>query len=291
MKKLKRWTGSVFLFCFCAPTLSGQESESLSVSNDTYIRDGLTHLVTGVSEFLDTRDGAKFVPYIQFDLSGLKIDTVLSATLTLHKVAGSRNDAINNVRFATYGLPDLPGNTLQFWQELEDFDPTDETNGLDFRNVGLDFNLDADSGVDRKLLTSLDPEDGTIGLVETVDNETGIIALTGETLVGFLNDRVDQDGLVTLIFPLENGGADRGYGIASKENPDSSLHPVLDLEFTNSGILLGDVNCDGVVNLLDVAPFVQLVSAGDFLDKADINQDGVVNLLDVSPFVEILSGG
>ena len=52
----------------------------------------------------------------------------------------------------------------------------------------------------------------------------------------------------------------------------------------------GDVNCDGVVDLLDVSPFVQLLSTGGFSEKADINGDGTVDLLDVSPFVALLSG-
>ena len=62
------------------------------------------------------------------------------------------------------------------------------------------------------------------------------------------------------------------------------------VRLTPMEFLLGDVNLDGVVNLLDVAPFVDLISNGGFLDQADINGDGVVNLLDVGPFVELLSG-
>ena len=54
-------------------------------------------------------------------------------------------------------------------------------------------------------------------------------------------------------------------------------------------ILLGDVNMDGAVNLLDVAPFVELISTGVFQAEADINGDGEVNLLDVGPFVDLLS--
>ena len=57
------------------------------------------------------------------------------------------------------------------------------------------------------------------------------------------------------------------------------------------GFLLGDVNCDGVVNLLDVGPFVDAISSGIFNPKADINGDGTVDLLDVNPFVNILTGG
>lgn len=61
--------------------------------------------------------------------------------------------------------------------------------------------------------------------------------------------------------------------------------------FIGEPFLLGDVNGDGVVNLLDIAPFVNLISSGGFLPAADINGDGVVNLLDIGPFVDLLSGG
>ena len=54
--------------------------------------------------------------------------------------------------------------------------------------------------------------------------------------------------------------------------------------------ILGDVNCDGAVNLLDVAPFVDAIGSKVFNPKADINQDGTVDLLDVTPFVELLGG-
>ena len=61
--------------------------------------------------------------------------------------------------------------------------------------------------------------------------------------------------------------------------------------FFSADINAGDVNKDGVVNLLDVEPFVELLSTGGFQEEADINMDGSVNLLDVEPFVAILSGG
>lgn len=74
-----------------------------------------------------------------------------------------------------------------------------------------------------------------------------------------------------------NAGPVPGIHIYSSTNCDAEL--------------LGDVNCDGEVNLLDVAPFVELLSNGGFSEKADINQDGSLDLLDVSPFVALLSGG
>ena len=56
-----------------------------------------------------------------------------------------------------------------------------------------------------------------------------------------------------------------------------------------AGIILGDVNLDGTVNLLDVDPFVDLLTIGGYRKQADVNQDGSLNLLDVSVFVDILS--
>ena len=54
-------------------------------------------------------------------------------------------------------------------------------------------------------------------------------------------------------------------------------------------LIIGDVNGDGFVNLLDVDPFLAVLSSGLFQIEADINQDGLVDLLDVFPFVELLS--
>jgi hypothetical protein len=54
---------------------------------------------------------------------------------------------------------------------------------------------------------------------------------------------------------------------------------------------LGDVNLDGVVNGLDVDPFVGLVTSGGFQTEADMNGDGAVNGLDVDPFVAAVVGG
>ncbi len=59
----------------------------------------------------------------------------------------------------------------------------------------------------------------------------------------------------------------------------------------DGGVLLGDLNGDGVIDLLDVVPFVAAITDGDFVSAADINGDGLVDLLDVAPFVELLSGG
>ena len=53
--------------------------------------------------------------------------------------------------------------------------------------------------------------------------------------------------------------------------------------------LLCDVNLDNVVNFLDIAPFISVLTIGNFQAEADCNQDGVVNFLDIAPFITILT--
>jgi len=53
--------------------------------------------------------------------------------------------------------------------------------------------------------------------------------------------------------------------------------------------LLGDVNRDGMVNFLDITPFISLLSGGGNQIEADINGDGAVNFLDIVPFIALLS--
>ena len=51
----------------------------------------------------------------------------------------------------------------------------------------------------------------------------------------------------------------------------------------------GDVNQDGKVNFLDISPFIQVLSSGEYQIEADVNQSGEVNFLDISPFIQVLS--
>ena len=53
-------------------------------------------------------------------------------------------------------------------------------------------------------------------------------------------------------------------------------------------IILGDVNLDGSVNLLDASAFISAITGGDYVPEADINLDGVNDLQDVAGFVDLL---
>jgi hypothetical protein len=55
-------------------------------------------------------------------------------------------------------------------------------------------------------------------------------------------------------------------------------------------VLLGDVSLDGVVNFLDIAPFIGVLSGSEFQIEADCDLSGGVDFLDIASFIAILSG-
>ncbi len=53
--------------------------------------------------------------------------------------------------------------------------------------------------------------------------------------------------------------------------------------------LIADVNLDGIVNFLDIAPFIALLTENAYQLEADVNEDGFVNFLDISFFIAELT--
>lgn len=93
---------------------------------------------------------------------------------------------------------------------------------------------------------------------------------------------------------IASGSADLNQPVSFGEDQNGELYVVTingRVLTINPIVIFGDINQDGVVNLLDVQPFIDLLNSGNFQAEADINQDGVVNLLDVNPFIIVLSGG
>lgn len=130
-----------------------------------------------------------------------------------------------------------------------------------------------------------------------VDGPDGLAA--GEPPITF---SITSAKLIQDVQNIVDGNADN-FGFLLKAEPEGVMgsaarvtsreggNPARLIVTFSGSVLIGDVNLDGVVNLLDVAPFVDLISNGIFQAEADINGDGNVNLLDVSGFVELLSGG
>lgn len=68
---------------------------------------------------------------------------------------------------------------------------------------------------------------------------------------------------------------DVSFGDGTFEDPGATLLP-------------GDLNLDGAVNFLDIAPFIQILNGGEFQSQADFNQDAAVTFLDIVPFIALL---
>ena len=67
-------------------------------------------------------------------------------------------------------------------------------------------------------------------------------------------------------------------------------YAVKELEFAVSleNSLIGDINGDGFINVLDIVIVVNVALGIDNNDLADINADGEVNVLDVVQLVNII---
>ena len=72
--------------------------------------------------------------------------------------------------------------------------------------------------------------------------------------------------------------------------PDHHEYAVKELVFPVSlgSSLNGDVNVDGVVNILDVVLLVNMVLSDEYNASADINNDGVINILDIVALVNMI---
>jgi len=217
----KRFVYSIALAVWLIAS-GGVQAETVTIGSDadTYIRDGV---VRGDLEFMDLRGGGSdFAGYLRFDLARINVLTVQSATLTLTVSGGaSRNDTVVGGRFSLYGLNNVAGNTPQDWDE------TVLTEG----NIGVEWSTNNGD----PLVNVTDLDEDVPGITETVTNAAGggwaagtTIVVTGEPLVRFIQSRVDDNGLVTFIL-RDDDGADRGYGLATKENATEDYRPRLEL--------------------------------------------------------------
>ena len=54
--------------------------------------------------------------------------------------------------------------------------------------------------------------------------------------------------------------------------------------------MLGDINSDEVVNILDIIQLANMILSGDYSDNADLNSDGVLNILDIVILTTLILG-
>ena len=73
--------------------------------------------------------------------------------------------------------------------------------------------------------------------------------------------------------------------LTSKYTGNSSQEMEVNISLNS---LQGDVNADGVVNILDIVLLVNLVLNDEYNATADLNSDGVINILDSVILVNII---
>lgn len=178
---------------------------------------------------------------------------------------------------------DFDNAGAEFFAVWDLFDPTMMDLGVTGGGGGLGQSGDSANLLDPKSGSIIDSfsysDAGTVSTLErtgenSTDNRASVVGENGAYESQTFNDEdtgmtaVDGDGNPVIL--VGSPGIFKGF---------------------TTKTLLGDVNCDGTVDLLDVGPFVDLITNSEFSDKADINLDGEVDLLDVEPFVALLSGG
>jgi hypothetical protein len=145
------------------------------------------------------------------------------------------------------------------------------------------------SGIDFVNITDLEPlyvmDDLTdLWVVDTLNLDPSALDVLLDNLATI--EGTDTEGILHMTYANFDGFNIGGRGLLGAWDAELGHH----VEFIGS-LLLGDVNHDGVVDGLDVDPFIDVLLDSQFATTADMNGDGAVNGLDVAPFVAAVFGG
>ena len=203
---------------------------------------------------------------------------------------------------ATISVPDPTIGDFTFDISLE------LTNGI--QSVDLDANDGPNAG-NNFLSAGIEPAadnefaDGDIFTI-TVDNVTNGVIFDGFTNIGTA-DTAEGEGIsiggTSFIRGVDtNGDNDPRNGVifadGTQAGPTLTVTSVgtsalrgVALQFSDpSGVLLGDVDQNGVVDFFDIQPFIDLLTNQTLQAEGDIDENGEVNFFDIQPFIDILSG-
>ncbi len=262
----------VALIVALGSTTNAQHSDiDFSYEDDTIVvRDGVPGNMDGLQIF----EG-------NFPTSGFSIRFTENPGFLAEQLNGDWVTPGDDIEIEVMGSPTL-GTFLTYYDPVLDaMAPTDAT---------ITINDNAASNTADLVIGNLEMDGANPQFIQTADSFSEVhshidFSLSEEAEIGAYgilfrlvssNNAIEDSQPVWLVF---------NFGLSPFDFDELAIPA-----FVGDELLLGDVNGDGVVNLLDVSPFVDLIINGDFLPAADINGDGVVDLLDVGPFVQILTG-
>lgn len=246
--------------------------------------------------------------------ASLDVDDVVEIDTVISLVDGMFDDAVDVIADTTTGtttatsnqLSGINGQSFFAGAEVETFSIEDgDSSNIACALFEFDFELPVGGIVDlsqfelfasRAQLPSQARSDATdVSLViidtstdATVFDEVIFLAVDDESASGGSPQQVDlPPGSFQLSVLAEIRGDDL---ISAFQGQPRGTIAQFQIEGTIIDAITGDINGDGAVNLLDVGPFVDRISAGTYSAAADINGDGQVDLLDVGPFIALLNG-
>jgi hypothetical protein len=222
--------------------------------------------------------------------AALAIDPLLTDNdLEYIEVANPTSSAVDLTNWRLRGESDFDfaaGSTLAAGAALVvvTFDPADALNANKLAAFKTHYGLGAGVTIVGGLNDSLSNSTGRISLQQPdTPDLLGVIPhvvvdeLVYDDLAPWAN--ADGSGQVLERDDLSASGALASSWIAADSTPGAF----------GDDFLIADVNLDGIVNFLDVAPFITVLTANTYQLEADVNQDGVVNFLDISFFIAELS--
>ena len=164
-----------------------------------------------------------------------------------------------------------------------------DVNQFGFQTVALRNNTNTNAGL--FLLTDTDET----RLIEDDHNGTDRIYV-GHTICGADTDILgEKQWNFQWQAPSEDIGSIQFYlsAIATNHNHstsgDHTYTQIITLDPQN--VVLGDINEDGILNILDIVLMINMILSNEYSLVADVNEDGFVNILDVVLMVNILVGG
>ncbi|MEM9410332.1 MAG: hypothetical protein AAGA30_04420 [Planctomycetota bacterium] len=230
---------------------------------------------------------------VNFDFSD---DTLMNTDFTgLHPTTVADNffgteDIENNDNLAgtgtlVYEIDVTGASNLTFSADFAAWGDFEESNDINFITASIDgstpetiLELIVIETDEPETLQTYTYEDGSMGEIKDPMSIQG--TLLSNVYQNFSAPISGSGSTLTLTFSFQGNGG----------NETIAIDNILVEGDAGKGGLVGDVNCDGTVDLLDVAPFVDAVSNQVYDFKADANSDGEDNLLDVAPFVALLGG-
>ena len=215
-------------------------------------------------------------------------DVVISALLC----TGTGNEVNNNNDTAIFGPTAGAGSPLGLIVR-ENTPAPGVDDGATFDNLisnSPSLNASGDIAFVARLRTGtgdIVDESNDAGLFTFVDGEFQLVVREGDLFTVTLPDGSStEDRTIASIVFSQNGMNDAGMLVFILNFTDGTQGI---FTAVNSPVLLGDVNRDGVVDFLDISPFIAVLALNGFQAEADTNEDGEVNFLDIAPFIFFLA--